>query len=361
MIHLRHSRHSDKLLLIGVISLMMMVTVQSLNAQLFPGLEGEELADALRNEYKPSHLLNFTQVKDTLYAKIFFDNDSVRCIYSGLAHYLPHGVDPSQWVFGSGNEVESINLEHGWPQAKGAGDGTNGQMDMYHLFPSRVAINADRADYPYSDINDVTTQTWYYLGQELFTKPSINIDAYSEFIPGFFEPRETVKGDIARAMFYFWTMYRDDAVTADPNYFEQQRTSLCLWHEEDPVDGDEVLRNDMIATYQGNKKNPFILDCTLVQRCYCPQNTECTMTRTDETRKAQVVIKFDNSLQRFQIESDENRDWKINIVNLYGQILYSETVLSNQWSSNLELPTGLFILWGQDGIEKVVAKLFIHR
>jgi endonuclease I len=168
-----------------------------------------------------------------LCARIFIENDSVKCIYSGLPHYLPSGVDPSQWVFGNGNEVESINLEHGWPQAKGAGDGTNGNMNMYHLFPSRVAINSDRADFPYSDIEDHSTQTWYYLGQEMSNIPTSNIDAYSEFDPGVFEPRESVKGDIARAMFYFWTIYRDDAVAADPGYFELQREDLCA--------GDRIL------------------------------------------------------------------------------------------------------------------------
>src|SRR4030095_2084922 len=111
------------------------INVAKINAQLFPGLSGEDLADAIRNEYTPSILLNDTQVKDTLYAKVFFVNDSVRCIYSGLAHDLPQSVDPSQWLFGTGNEVESINLEHGWPQAQGAGEGTDGNINMYHLFP----------------------------------------------------------------------------------------------------------------------------------------------------------------------------------------------------------------------------------
>jgi len=81
------------------IEIMVVIQVQVLKAQLFPGLEGEALADAIRNEYTPVQLLNDTQVKDTLYAKVFIENDSVRCIYSGLAHYLPPGVDPSQWVY----------------------------------------------------------------------------------------------------------------------------------------------------------------------------------------------------------------------------------------------------------------------
>jgi hypothetical protein len=180
-------------LLGSVIVFLFRQHVAKIDGQLFPGLSGEELADAIRSEYTPSILLNDTQVKDTLYAKVFFENDSVRCIYSGLAHNLPNGVDPSQWLFGSGNEVGSINLEHGWPQAKGAGEGTDGNMNMYHLFPSRVEINSDRLITHSDEINDNDTQTWYYLDQELSFIPSMNIDAYSEFDPGFLNPGNPLK------------------------------------------------------------------------------------------------------------------------------------------------------------------------
>jgi endonuclease I len=330
-----------------------------LRAQLFPGLSGEELADALRNEFKPVHLLTESQVKDTLYAKVFIQNDTVKCIYSGLGHYLPSGVDPSQWVFGTGNEIESINLEHGWPQAKGAGEGTDGRMNMYHLFPSRVAINSDRGDYPYEEINDNSTQTWYYLGQELSTKPSNNIDAYSEFVPGFFEPRESVKGDIARAMFYFWTIYRSDALAADPGYFEQQREALCLWHEEDPVDDFESLRNDRIASYQGGKKNPFILDCTLVKRAYCPQNPDCLGVPVSEPGEHDFGIKFDAIDKRLQVTSDVFQQWGVYVVNIYGQHLFSEMIESNQWGSTVQLTTGIYVAYAVKGNDIVVTKLFV--
>ncbi|HZV71575.1 MAG TPA: endonuclease [Saprospiraceae bacterium] len=332
----------------------------SLKAQLFPGLEGELLADALRNEYTPSQLLNFTQVKDTLYAKVFIEGDSVKCIYSGLPHYLPSGVDPSQWVFGSGNEIESINLEHGWPQSKGAGDGTNGQMNMYNLFPSRVAINSDRGDFPYEDIDDNATTKWYILGNELSTKPVININAYSEFRTGYFEPRESVKGDIARAMFYFWTIYRDDAISADPDFFEEQRTSLCQWQADDPVDDFENLRNDRIAIYQGGTKNPFVLDCTLAKRAYCPLQPDCSVA-VNETRKLSSHLHFDPTEQRLIVESEANALWEINISSLSGQQIYSEKIHSNQWSRPFELSPGIYIACcrGENGASNL--KFFVPR
>ncbi|MEP6647243.1 MAG: endonuclease [Saprospiraceae bacterium] len=332
---------------------------RELKAQLFPGLEGEVLADAIRADFTPTQLLTFAQAKDTLYARIFIQNDSVRCIYTGLPHYLPPGVDPSQWVFGTGNETESINLEHGWPQAKGAGDGTNGQMNMYNLFPSRVAVNSDRGDFPYSDIDDNNTTKWYYLGQQMASKPTSNIDAYSEYISGFFEPRESVKGDIARAMFYFWTIYRTDAIAADPGFFELQRVSLCQWQEEDPVDDFENLRNQRIAVYQGGKENPFVLDCTLAQRAYCPLQSDCNSVAVHETPRQNSKIHFDPSQSRLEIESDLDQKWNINVVQITGEHVYKGALMTNEWSGNLNLVPGIYIAYTSTKDQVIFLKFFI--
>ncbi|HJW27859.1 MAG TPA: endonuclease, partial [Saprospiraceae bacterium] len=195
--------------------------------QLFPGLEGQELIDSIRAHYTPSVLLNETQVKDTLYAKVFYQAGTVHCIYSDYAHDLPAGVDPSQYLYGNGSEPSSMNLEHAWPQAKGAEQGLPGNRNMHHLFPSRSAINSTRGDNPYQEIDDAVTQRWYYLDMEQSLKPVTNIDAYSEYKSGAFEPREASKGDIARAMLYFWTIYHEDAVQADPLFFDEMKADLC--------------------------------------------------------------------------------------------------------------------------------------
>ncbi len=359
MIYIHVCEKVKRTSLSGLIMTLVILSNQCVFGQLFPGLHGEPLADAIRSAYTPTQLLTFTQAKDTLYAKVFITNDSVKCIYSGLAHYLPAGVDPSQWVFGSGNEVESINLEHGWPQAKGAGDGTNGQMNMYNLFPARVAINSDRGDFPYSDINDDATTKWYALGQTMTSKPTSNINAYSEFKSGDFEPRESVKGDIARAMFYFWTIYRDDAVAADPTFFEQQKASLCQWQEDDPVDDFENLRNDRISIYQGGKKNPFILDCTLAKRAYCPLQTDCNSVSVIETGKASLSIRYDPSEQKLLVDSDADQVWDILIISISGQKVYASKIESNQWSDTLPFTSGIYIAYGYGTGGISILKFFI--
>ena len=43
---------------------------------------------------------------------------------------------------------------------------------------------------------------------------------------------------------------------------------MKTWHEQDPINEDEITRTWQIAEYQENKPNPFILDATLIYRAY---------------------------------------------------------------------------------------------
>ena len=328
------------------------------NAQLFPGLEGEILEIAIRDTYTPAVLLSEADVKDTLYARIFREEDSVRCIYSGLSRFLPEGIDPSQFLFGTGLETESLNLEHGWPQAKGATEGTPAHVNMHHLFPSRSQINTDRANYPFSDIDDVSTEKWYRKETETNQIPSVQIEAYSEFKPGSFEPRESVKGDIARAMFYFWTIYQSEAQAADPDFFEEQRISLCQWHVQDPVDDFEQLRNDRIAVYQGGKLNPFIIDCTLPHRMYCSEFEECEMVKLKNILESKSQILYDRYEHTVSIQGESQEEWNVWVVDIIGQFIHHETLQTNQASQSFEVPSGLFVVLASTKSGHLVQKFY---
>lgn len=333
-----------------------LVTVTQANAQLFPGLVGENLVQAIQDNYTPNQLLTETQVKDTLYAKVFIQGDSVHCIYSDLAHDLPPGVDPSQWIYETGTEVNSMNLEHGWPQAKGASEGKAGNRNMHHLFPSRTAINGDRGDLPFGEIADNTTQKWYHLGIETSMKPTINIDVYSEFKTGIFEPREAVKGDIARAMFYFWTIYRDDAVQADPLFFDLMKDNLCLWHEEDPADTFEVLRTQRIASYQDGKENPFILDCSLAKRTYCPNLEECTIVANETVPPRNEKILIDGEEHILVISADDSKKWKVQIFDISGKKIFVVETDSNQKVFMPSFYPGIYFIVASSGSQRLFGK-----
>ena len=103
------------------------------------------------------------------------------------------------------------------------------------------------------------------MSQSQSSIPSNNIDEYSESETAYFEPREDRKGDIARSVFYFYTMYSDVAYSY---FFESQKEILKIWHEFDPADEDEITRTWAIAAYQQNKPNPYVLDESLIWRAY---------------------------------------------------------------------------------------------
>ncbi|MFT7120648.1 MAG: hypothetical protein ACJAZ9_000823 [Neolewinella sp.] len=250
--------------------LLLFLTVQ-LQAQthtpVFQELSGEGLLEQVVANYKTTTVLDYGPARDLLYGTIDMRNDSVAGIYTGHKLYLPPGVDPSTHLYMDGDS-DGINAEHTYPRSKGAREG-NGFSDMHHLFPARTAVNASRSNFPFAEINDNQTTSWFYLDQIQENTPTANIDLYSERRNGAFEPRESKKGDIARAIIYFYTMYQEEALAADPDFFEAQRETLCRWHRQDPVDVTEWERTFAIAEYQDDFPNPFILDSTLVDRAYC--------------------------------------------------------------------------------------------
>lgn len=267
----------------------------------FPAYTGDELLGLLVQNYKPATVLNYTQARDTLFSKIDAVHDTLTCVYTDFSIYLNPNEDPTVAAF-MGGGANGINTEHTYPTSKGAEAG-NAKSDMHHLFPTRIDVNATRANEPFAEIDDNQTTKWYYLNQLLTNIPTDNIDLYSEFRLGGFEPRESHKGDIARAMFYFYTMYKDQADAADNTFFPAQQATLCQWHLADPVDTKEWERTNKIALYQDDKPNPFVLDCTLAARTYCP-GQECQVNGVVESEPKKPYHLFQNTPNPFDGQTE---------------------------------------------------------
>jgi len=254
---------------------------QYLHEAVFPDESGEELKDLLVSAYKAETVLDFASAKDVLYAEIYDEQDTVRCVYSGWSLYLDPDKDPSVWLYQNGSP-NGINAEHTYPRSKGADNG-NALSDMYNLYPSRVQVNGDRGNLPFGEIPDNQTDFWYFLSGKTGSVPADHIDMFSEINELWFEPREDHKGNVARSIFYFVTMYWNETQSADPEYFELMRETLCEWHELDPVDSLEWIRNERIASFQSGKRNPFILDCSLPGRLWCDQvGSACLATPVED-------------------------------------------------------------------------------
>ena len=242
-----------------IINILLLISISFGQDLIGEGLYGEELIQFLRGNYQTSTTLGYTDARDTLYLRIDRINGEVRGFYTNYGVELPFGVDPSTYLYENG-----MNCEHVWPQSLYEG-GDPMKSDMHALRPCKDNVNSARGNKPFNEINDQQTTTWYWLDSQTSSIPSSNIDEYSENQGSYFEPREDRKGDVARTIFYFHTMYSEHS---DEYFFDEQKEILKNWHFLDPSNGDEIERTWQIAEYQQNKPNPFILDDTLVERAY---------------------------------------------------------------------------------------------
>jgi|AntRauTorcE11897_2_1112592.scaffolds.fasta_scaffold00072_39 endonuclease I len=230
------------------------------NSSIESGLTGESLVSALQSSYYPTSPKSYSSARDAMYGSIDNQSGQIIGVYTGFTITSSDRSD----AFSKG-----INTEHVWPQGY---FNSNSPMvgDIHHLYPTKIEANSARSNYPFAEIPDEQTETWFYNTTESSSIPSSNIDLYSESTSSAFEPREDFKGNVARAVFYFWTIYQDNSSvtgSTNENFFEGMKETLYDWHRLDPVDAAEVQRSLDTEGVQGNR-NPFIHDTTLVRRAY---------------------------------------------------------------------------------------------
>ena len=284
-----------------------------------PGVFGDELLDLIQQEYKTSSTLGYNSARDTLYLNIDSYNGEVSCIYSDFSVELIPGADPSTTMYEGG-----INCEHSWPQSMGASSEPM-KSDLHHLFPCKNNVNSSRSNNPYADIPDDLTDSWFYLDNTLESMPPLDvIDNYSESYTSsnddVFEPKENSKGNISRGMFYFNTIYITEA---DQDFFNIQKDILFNWHYEDLPDLEEIDRTWLIASYQDDIPNPFIIDPTLIWRIYFSDshpigdiNSDQVIDVLDIVLVANDILNI-NSLSILQKhQSDINSDFIINVLDI---------------------------------------------
>lgn len=180
------------------------------------------------------------------------------------------------------NEYVEWNREHIWSKSHGdfedegdyafedsfGGYALGAHTDGHHLVPAERTMNSIKNNRFFDDCHDGVND------DDLVDRE------YGNFTCGdwYFEPRDEVKGDVARMLFYMATRYEgedgdfiDLELTANLYLYEELETAiknsklsyyenlevLLRWHLEDPVDEWELERNESIYQIQGNR-NPFI-------------------------------------------------------------------------------------------------------
>ncbi|MEV7509089.1 endonuclease I family protein [Streptomyces sp. NPDC090085] len=152
----------------------------------------------------------------------------------------------------NGGGANDWNREHVWAKSHGDfGTATGPGTDLHHLRPEDVTVNSTRGNKDFDR-----------GGSPVGEAPGSLTDADS------FEPRDAVKGDVARMLFYMAVRYQGDDGFADLELNEKVNNGsapahgklslLKEWNRIDPPDAFEQRRNQVIFdTYQHNR-NPFV-------------------------------------------------------------------------------------------------------
>lgn len=154
------------------------------------------------------------------------------------------------------------NREHVWAKSRGDfGTSKGAGTDIHHLRAADVSTNSARNN---RNFDDATTQ--YVDGSGNYSGTT---DSYTSTTDWIWEPRDEVKGDVARMIFYMVVRYEGDngepdleltdsyLSSTDKSAFHGKASTLIAWHLADPVSQEERDRNDVVYSYQNNR-NPFI-------------------------------------------------------------------------------------------------------
>lgn len=204
--------------------------------------------------------VSYDDAKDILRDDIDNYNGNIREIYTG------------QWW---DPDASIINVEHTWPQSKGAGSAPM-QGDMHHLYLSHSYYNSARSNYPFGYVVEIS-----YDGNDVPPFPDgdctdrfptsdwtgcmtyVGDDSLGDRVC---EPRDAHKGNTARAIFYFQLRYGGSNCALKPlstfdtygaDHVALTEQTLREWNRLDPPDEHERNRNARIAEHEG-VRNPFI-------------------------------------------------------------------------------------------------------
>ncbi|MEL1236974.1 MAG: endonuclease [Candidatus Neomarinimicrobiota bacterium] len=180
------------------------------------------------------------------------NSNNVLCVYTQY----------SMSAAGEYNSGNGWSREHVWAKSHGDfGTSSGAGTDVHNLKPADVSINSTRNNRDFDNGGDAVTDSSPPAGYDGST------DCFKTSTT--FEPPDSLKGDIARIIFYMVVRYEGENGEVDlemVNYADSSpsgepyhgvQSTLYSWHVADAVSSFEQNRNDVIYSYQGNR-NPFI-------------------------------------------------------------------------------------------------------
>lgn len=281
------------------------------------GKTGSQLREALhgliRNHFVIPHSSSSFDTSDALK---FLDEDpsntnNVILIYSRRSEPKSTFGLSSGW-----------NREHVWANSYGLDDQEPAFSDLHNLRAADATVNSARGNKLF-DESDQLDPNYRVPGHIEAPETSTDTDSW--------EPPASVKGDIARALFYMDVRYEGGTngepdlqltdllpwVTSTSNNMARLGV-LLKWHQADPVDLGERFRNERIFTLYQTNRNPFVDRPEWVRDVFWPW---LTIVRSAST--ISLFWPLDYADAKMEISTD--------LINWTDLDLTSKTPQDNQW------------------------------
>ena len=309
-------------------------------------LEGNLLKLALHNIINEHtefpYTSTSTDVWDILKQTDKDPNDSTKVIL----FYTGWSVDAAQeWNSGNG-----WSREHIWSKSRGNfGSKKGAGTDAHHLRPADPSVNSAKNNRWFDTCSVAYLDNGNYTG------------CFTSLTDWVWQPRDEVKGDVARMVFYMATRYEGtngepdlelidylpvDNNTSDPFY--AKLSTLIQWHYEDSVDNWERKRNDIIYYDFQNNRNPFIDHPEYVGLIW---DNNVGVSEIESSSNLKIYPNPTNALVNLEIENYKG-SIETELYNFYGNHL--ETI-KNATFSIANYPKGMYLLkvTYRDRMEKV--------
>ncbi|OVE81133.1 hypothetical protein BVY03_04395 [bacterium K02(2017)] len=226
-------------------------------------LEGQKLLNAIKVVAKKGfQSRSYSALQDAIFSKI--DSvvvNGVRGVYSSYSDvFVPGTYKRGSRYKESGDanhdgfvDRTGMNVEHLWPQSYFRKRSPM-KSDAHHLLPTFMHPNSQRGRLPFGEVEDFEVDYSTSAGAQKSDR--------------LFEPPDSVKGQVARAMFYFYASYKNKNILPNKRvqeFWNKNLPTLMEWNRIFPPDAWELERNNRIEQFQGNR-NPFVDDFRLVDR-----------------------------------------------------------------------------------------------
>ncbi|MFC1521545.1 endonuclease I family protein [Elusimicrobiota bacterium] len=224
---------------------------------------GEELLKILHFRAKQGHReLSYKEARFEMFSRLdSTKSNGARGVKAAYSEVFVQGTSghgssyPEQGDLNGDGFIDEggMNTEHIWPQSFFKKRGPM-RSDLNQLLPTFIHTNSARDRFPFGEVADADANYKTLSGAKQGR--------------GLFEPPDSAKGRVARAMFYFYTRYQGYNII--PSHFVEvfwnSKIDLLLrWNRDFPPGNFELRRNDLVEAVQGNR-NPYIDDPSLADK-----------------------------------------------------------------------------------------------